>query len=932
MRVLIIEDNGDDVAYIREMLHEASPGGFNVVIAESLAEGLSALANGGYQVILLDLSLPDSRGLDTFAEVYAAASDIPIVVLSGMADESAAIEAVHRGAQDYLVKGTISETVLARALQYAVERKAITKALADSEARFRGLAESIADVFYAMDKDLRITYWNHAAEAFTGVPATEAMGSSFYYVFPHVSGSIAEQAYLDVLRTARPQAFETQQDLGGQKVFYEVSVYPFKDGLSVFAKDVTARRAAEESLRHRAEIEALVAEISTSFVSLAAGDMDAGINRALRKMGEFAGVDRSYIFLLAADGTRMSNTHEWCATGIEPQRLILQDQSVADYLWSISRLRAGEIVHVPRVGDLPEEASPERRILELQDIQSLVLVPMLSKASLIGFLGFDSVRREKTWDDMDVQLLKVVSEILVTAIERHRAEEDTRQSEERFQVLLESLHDVVWAASYDGSALLYLSPTAETVYGRPRAAFFANSQLWREVVHPKDGPRVDQESAKLFAAGQADIEYRILRPDGEVRWLRDRKSVVLDKAGKPVRIGGVASDITEHKRIEEQWFQAQKMEAIGLLAGGIAHDFRNQLTVIKGFGERLLRRELVKEEAREDVEEILKAVEHSASLSAQLMIFSRKETLHPRVVNLAGVVSEMSKGLHRMLGEDIRLATRFQKDLGSVALDPSLFQQAVMNLAINARDAMPQGGELSIELSNVDLGSDFIKGQPDVAPGPYVQATITDTGMGMGGIALSRVFEPFFTTKPQGQGTGLGLSMVYGFVKQSQGCVEVASQVNRGTTFRMYFPRTAELADSNGPCTSPGPLPAGRGTVLVVEDEPGVRLLLAGTLRECGYTVLETSVPEEAASLARQSQQPLDLLITDVVMPAMSGPDVVAKVREVQSNVRVLYVSGYAGKALTDHGIREDNVAILAKPFSAEQLASAVRNALEIPV
>ena len=387
-------------------------------------------------------------------------------------------------------------------------------------------------------------------------------------------------------------------------------------------------------------------------------------------------------------------------------------------------------------------------------------------------------------------------------------------------------------------------------------------------------------------------------------------------------------DITDLRRAEEQLLQAQKMEAIGQLAGGVAHDFRNQLTVIKGFSEMLLRRSLVKDEGRDKVAEILKAVERSSTLASELLAFGRKQIVRPEVVNLDDLITAISEPLARMIGEDIRLSIVPSSNLGNVKLDPSEFQHALTNIVLNARDAMPQGGQLAIGTANVDLAEGYVRQHMEASVGPHVMVTVSDTGTGMDPKTLERIFEPFFTTKPTGKGTGLGLSMVYGFVKQAGGHIGVYSEPGHGTTVKLYFPHVAGEAKATGPAAEPAPLQKGTGTVLVVEDEESVRRFVVQTLAESGYTVLEAADPQQGIALAEKHEGRIDLLLTDMVMPDMNGPELAKRVSAGRPGIRLLYVSGYTGDSLMQRGVVPENMPLLVKPFGAGPLIQAVQAAL----
>jgi len=409
------------------------------------------------------------------------------------------------------------------------------------------------------------------------------------------------------------------------------------------------------------------------------------------------------------------------------------------------------------------------------------------------------------------------------------------------------------------------------------------------------------------------------------RRLTEVSAELVELDGVPC-ILAITQDVTEAKQLEEQFRQAQKMEAVGRLAGGIAHDFNNMLSVIIGYSE-LLQERLETDPARKSVDEIKKAADRAASLTRRLLAFSRQQILAPRVLNLNGVVDNLTTMLRHMIGEDIDLVFTPGPSLGSVRADPVQIEQIIMNLAVNARDAMPQGGKLVIETSNADLDVTFASSHPSVRPGAYVLLAVSDTGSGMDQDTMLHIFEPFFTTKELGKGTGLGLSTVYGIVNQSEGSIWVHSELGKGTTLQVYLPRVDEApsVDSARPGASLG---RGTETVLVVEDEEPLRILVAGILKNNGYTVLQATDGEEALNVAKK-QGHIDLLMTDVVMPGLSGSEVASRMRVLLPNLRVLYISGYTSDLITDHGVLATNARLLEKPFTKHSLLNKVRMALE---
>jgi signal transduction histidine kinase/CheY-like chemotaxis protein len=389
-------------------------------------------------------------------------------------------------------------------------------------------------------------------------------------------------------------------------------------------------------------------------------------------------------------------------------------------------------------------------------------------------------------------------------------------------------------------------------------------------------------------------------------------------------------DITERKILEAKLHQSQKMEAVGQLAGGVAHEIRNQLQVVQGYSEMLLRRKLVTDEGRAMLEAVLKATEHSSMITGLLLAYGRKELLRPIVVPLRDCVAELGKILPHVLGEDNRVRILSGSDECRIKIDPHLFQQAMLNLTTNARDAMAKGGTLTLETARVTLGSESRQIDPELAEGQYVVVTVSDTGSGMDEATVAKAFEPFFTTKDVGKGTGLGLAMVYGFVKQSGGAVTMQSELGRGTTVRLYFPPAAATATlSVQPDRQPAKALHGGGeTLLMVEDELAIRALAAELLREAGYRVLEAANPDEALLLGDRHEGVIDLLVTDIVMPGATGVALAEQLLTRYPGMGVLYITGYSRDELTRRGVSE-SVAALSKPFASELLLKKVRQALD---
>jgi two-component system cell cycle sensor histidine kinase/response regulator CckA len=647
-----------------------------------------------------------------------------------------------------------------------------------------------------------------------------------------------------------------------------------------------------------------------------------------------------------------------------------------------------------------------------------------------------------------------VQVVFMDVTERKQATTALQESEQRFKLITETIEEVFW--HYDikrGSS--YVSPAHERIWGYPLKMFYENPDSYFDHIHPDDRERVKAANLALTNAGHpVDHEYRIIRPDGSVRWIWDRGFPVFGEDGRPSHYVGVAQevterkradqalkesaeymnqilnrmsdhifvmdrehrfilvndascafngksreellgksvtdllpedlaaaiweqdekvfqtgeectvednftdsrgnlhttmtiksplirksgekqvicvlrDITEYKRLETQFLQAQKMEAIGVLAGGVAHDFNNLLNVINGYTELALEDLAQDNPVRQDLEQVKEAGRRAASLTSKLLAFGRKQISRPEALDLNKVVKDMGSLLRRLIGEDIDLIAKTQRGVGLVKADPVQIQQILMNLAVNARDAIQDGGKITIETANVDLDADEARQHPTAVPGSYVMLAVSDNGTGMDAATQSHLFEPFFTTKEKGKGTGLGLSTVYGVVKQSNGSIWVYSELGKGTTFKIYFPR---IDDDVATVTDGSKFQSGsRGseTILVTEDEAAVRALACRILRERGYNVLEAANGNEALDIFGAYAGKIDLVLSDVIMPGMNGKELVSRLESLRPGIKTLYISGYTDNSIIHHGTLDSNMAFLQKPFTAEGLAGKVREVID---
>jgi two-component system, cell cycle sensor histidine kinase and response regulator CckA len=755
--VLLVEDNPGDARLMREAVREAEGSHIHLVHVDTLGKALARLDQDRFDVVMLDLSLPDAEGLTTLVRTHAHAPSVPIVVLTGLDDEGLAVRAVREGAQDYLVKGQVTGQLLVRAMRYATERKRAIEALQRSEEYYRSLIENALDVITVLDAAGVVRYGSPSFERVLGYP----------------QGALTGANALALLHPEDHTHFREMLDIG--------------------TNNPGAMQSFECRLLHR--------------------------NGTWR--------------VIEAIGKRFE-----------------QDTAVNGF------------------------------VLNSRDIT-----------------------------------------------ERKRAEEALRQANETLRAVIETSPLAIYAVDLDGQVKSWNS-AAERIFGYTEAEV-VNRLL--PIIAPGDE---EQFLKRLREAVSGNLlvgrEERCHKKNGDPIDVSVWNAQLRDATGAVTGIVEAVADNSERKRLEEQMRQAQKMEAVGRLAGGIAHDFNNLLTVITGYCQMLIDRIPATDPTADDLHQVLKAADRATTLTKQLLAFSRRQIFQPKVIDLRALVAEMDPILKRLVGEKIQLVTVADPDLGRVRVDPGHLEQVIVNLAVNARDAMPLGGRLTITMKNTHVEPFSSQLHVNLQPGSYVLLEVSDTGVGIDDEARIHLFEPFFTTKEKGRGTGLGLSTSYGIVKQNRGEISVQSEVGVGTTFSIYLPLVNEEAE---PAHAASARRSFRGaeTVLVAEDEDGVRTVITEMLRKQGYSVVPAPGGEEALEIGRDLQTKFDLLISDVIMPGMNGPELAGKLRAVRPGLRVLYVSGYTDSAISREDELGPGTLFLHKPFTTEQLAEKVREILDQP-
>ena len=557
-----------------------------------------------------------------------------------------------------------------------------------------------------------------------------------------------------------------------------------------------------------------------------------------------------------------------------------------------------------------------------------ILVTLLLTTGIVSFvlpalipgMGADSIDTNLAVHALVGLVLLFDLYVIFQQVQLFRARKQIAEREELFRLITENAADMI-AVVDGGGNRLYNSPSYQRLLGYSPEELRQTKGI--EQVHPDDRQKVMEAAVDARRSGVGrSVEYRIRHKDGHWVPLESTASVVKNSSGGVEKLVIVNRDVTERKDLEKKLLLSQKLEAIGRLSGGVAHDFNNLLGVILGYSEELQKRIPPDDPYREAVDEIRNAGKRGASLTQQLLAFSRKQVFEPQILDLKTVVAEAAKMLERLIGEDIKLDVVPVEQIGAMKADRGQIERVILNLAVNARDAMPQGGKVTIETADIDLDEGNQTVGRSIASGPYVMLKVTDTGCGMDAELQSHIFEPFFTTKAQG--TGLGLATVYGVVKQCGGDIAVESAPGKGTTFRIYFPRVYETAENIRSAEPSEKVILEHRTVLLVEDERTLRKLTRKMLTEMGLTVLEAESGFQAIEIAKRTETPIDLLLTDIVMPGMSGWALAESLSALRPETRVLYMSGYPDGVVASHGVGEAGITILHKPFTREELSRRV--------
>lgn len=806
------------------------------------------------------------------------------------------------------------------------ERKRAEKALKESEARWRTLIESAPQLVYTIDREGRILHVNRAA---TGLSKENSVGSFIYDYLSEETASMVRARVERVFETAVSELFEIASGTDEPETWYACALSPVISDSQVVAAilnstDITKHKRAEEALQKKAEQIIHHQKALLELAQMDFSDLDESIRKITQVDAATLEVERAGVWFFNEEASEIICADLYLSSKkIHQSGFTLRVSLYPRYFESLTNNRAlavSDAAGDPRTSEFAREHLIPLRVASMLD------VPIWLRGKIVGILCHERVGEAREWTPEEQDFAASIADLVSLAIEasqRRRVEEALRASEEKYRELVENLSDVIYAVDPKGR-INYISPSVEALSGYTPSEVTGRPLI--DFVHKEDRPLVRHYFKKYLSGLSETFESRLITRSGQVRWVRSSgKSAVA--FGRVTGVQGVITDITERKELEHQLLQSQKMEAIGMLAGGVAHDFNNLLTGILGYTQLILRRLSTADPMRKEIEEVEKASVQAASLTNQLLAFSRQQVLQPRVIDLNDVVIENSRLLRRIIGEDVELVTVLAPDLGCIKADVMQIQQVMLNLAVNARDAMPQGGKLAIETTNVSLDSDFGHKHIGISPGPCVRLTVSDTGVGMDEETRSRIFEPFFTTK--GRGSGLGLSTVYGIIRQSGGNIMVQSEIEKGTRFTIYLPRVDERAEKLATISRGADMLRGSETILLVEDSKIIRDMASEALRLCGYTVVAASGSGEALLMCERHEGQIHLLLTDVVMPHLSGPDLAERLARVRPEMKVLYMSGYTDNELARHGIVDTDVAFIQKPFTPTSLSLKMREVLD---
>jgi PAS domain S-box-containing protein len=880
-RILIVEDLPTDAELGEREVRQALPN-CEFTRVESREAFLSALGDFKPHLILCDYKLPQFDGLTALRLSLTHAPETPFIIVTGSMDEDTAVACMKAGAWDYVIKEHIKR--LGPAVLNAVEQSRLRREKNEADAHARRWQQVFAEAHFGL------AHADAATNTFIEVNATFARERG--YRPEELKGRPIADVYA-------PEAHEEMRrrieciDATGHEVFEVVHLR--KDG-SRFPVLMEVTTIRDEQGRPRSRV-AYALDISE------------------RKGAEQALVESETLF------RNLFEHHAAVKLIIDPEsgRIVDANRAATDfYGWSRDQLRK---MRIQEINTLPAE-----------EVQQLIEKVRTQKKIHFEFqhrLADGTARDVESFSSkIEAKGRTFLHSIIHDISGRKEAERALQESEHKFRMIVENSRDIIYTLDEQGR-FLFVSPAMRFLLGYDETALIGSQ--FQSIIHPDDAPGCQQAMRRIVEMGvqTPGFEYRARHADGTYRWHTSSGGAVHDADGRLLHFQGVARDITERRNLEEQLRQAQKMESVGRLAGGVAHDYNNMLSVIVGYTELALAGVASSDPLHADLKEIYHAALRSAEITRQLLAFARRQTIAPEVLDLNGIVENLLKMLRRLIGEDISLAWLPETGLWPVRMDPSQFNQIIANLCVNARDAIADVGKIVIETKNISLDENYCAVHAGFMPGAYVLLMVSDDGCGMSKEVLDHLFEPFFTTKGIGKGTGLGLATVYGIVKQNDGFINVYSEPGKGTTFKIYLPRFLGQRPE-APTEKEEPPPGGHGEgILVVEDEEAILMLAQHILVKLGYQVWAAGSAGEAIDLGEKHKDRIHLLVTDVVMPEMNGRELAQRLQSHTPKLKCLFMSGYTADIIASRGVLGQGVHFLQKPFSTRDLARKVREALD---
>ncbi len=696
--------------------------------------------------------------------------------------------------------------------------------------------------------------------------------------------------------------------------------------------DITERKRAEEELQYRLKFQNLITKISGQFINLHPAQIDDEIDRTLQQIGEFAEADRSYVFQFSDDQKSVSCTHEWCADQIERTIERIQSAPVDTFPWVMTQFLTGKMVSIPRLADLPPEATSLKEELIQQGIQSVLAVPMIVGGKVIGFIGLDSVSEEKMWIEDTSSMLKIVGHVFADALENKKTRQALQESEERLRTVYETFPDPVTIIQAEDGRCIDVNSAFTRVTGWSATEVIgktaAELDIWED---PAERQKLVDGIAEKGKIDNLEARFRL--KDG--RTITALISAVLIRLNDRPLILTITRDISELKsaqqereQLKTQLIQAQKMEAIGTLAGGIAHDFNNILGAIIGYAEMALYDTRQDSMEHYNIDQVLKAGHRAKDLVKQILAFSRKSEQNKQIISLTPVIKEALNLLRASLPTTIEIRQQIESNLDAIYADPTQIHQVMMNLCTNAGHAMADtAGILSVSLQNLDLTAKAAAMYPDLSTGPYVKLSICDTGHGMDAATMDRIFDPYFTTKAQDKGTGMGLAVVHGIVKGHGGSIRVDSTPGKGSRFDILFPIMEKQTVSE--TEELKALPTGKECILLVDDEDSLIDLGKNMLIKLGYRVEAWTRPIEALDAFRADPHKFDLVISDMTMPNMTGDILATELRQIRDDIPIIICTGYSERINEQRAEELGLQGLIMKPFTIRRLAKTVREAMD---